>query len=86
MNTNAQTLLSTRLDELSALVEAYPLYIPVAAAADFLHIKEPALRASIESGSCPFGFSWRLGDRSAYKIPTITFVAWLTKGVYTLAA
>ena len=44
------------------------------------------IRASIESGNCPFGFLWRLGDRSAYKIPTITFVAWLTKGVYTLAA
>ncbi len=86
MNTNAQSLLSTRLNELSALVEAYPLDIPFGAAADFLHIKEPALRACIESGSCPFGFSWRLGERAAYKIPTLTFVAWLTKGVFTPAA
>ena len=33
-----------------------------------------------------FGISWKLGDRAAYKIPTITFVAWLTKGVYALSA
>ncbi len=86
MTDNARSLLSNRMDELSALVEEYPVYIPISAAADFLHIKEPALRASIESGNCPFGFSWRLGDRAAYKIPTLTFVAWLTKGVFTPAA
>ena len=86
MNHSANDLLATRISELSELVEKYPFYIPVGAAAEFLHIKEAALRASLESGSCPFGFSWKLGDRAAYKIPTLTFAAWLTKGVYTLAA
>lgn len=68
-------------EELQALVTEHPIYIPVAAAASFLHIKPEALRASIDQGHCPFGFSWKLGDRAGYKIPTITFMSWLTKGV-----
>ncbi len=66
---------------LSNLVSANPIYIPVSDVAGFLHVSPAALRASIDQGRCPFGFSWTLGTRSGYKIPTITFVAWLTKGV-----
>ena len=69
---------ATRLDQ---LIKDNPIYMPVAVVADFLHISPAALRASIDQGRCPFGFSWTLGARSGYKIPTITFVAWLTKGV-----
>ena len=68
------------MDELEQLVTAYPRYIPISAAAEFLHVKPDALRASIEQNRCPFGFCWRLGDRTAYKLPTLTFVSWFTKG------
>ena len=67
-------------DALHHLIEENPQYIPVTEAASFLHMAPCALRASIDQGRCPFGFSWKLGERSGYKIPTITFVAWYTKG------
>lgn len=70
---------------LDELIAAHPVYLPVLAVAEFLHMKPEALRASIEQGRCPFGFSWKLGDRSGYKIPTVTFVAWFTKGTNSLA-
>lgn len=72
--------------QLNQLVAAHPCYIPVAEAAAFLHMGADALRASIEQNRCPFGFSWKMGDRNGYKIPTITFVSWLTKGAVPLAA
>lgn len=80
MTERAQELLSNNLIALSQLVEQYPLYIPVVEAAALLHTTPASLRASMEQGRCPFGFSWQLGDRAGFKIPTITFVNWLTKG------
>ena len=80
MNKVAMDTLQKTLNEMSQLVETYPLYIPVLAAAQILHIKPEALRASIEQGRCPFGFCWQLGDRMAYKLPTLAFVAWITQG------
>lgn len=68
-------------DQLKQLCNKYPICIPVDALAEFLHVKPAGLRAAIEQGRCPFGFCWTLGKRSAYKIPTDTFVAWYTKGV-----
>ena len=68
------------LEELNELVTTYPRWIPISAAAEFLHVKPEALRASIEQGRCPFGFCWKLGDRMAYKLPTVTFFCWYTKG------
>ena len=73
-------------NELLALVAANPHYIPVTEAASFLHIRPEALRASIDQGRCPFGFSWTLGERSGYKIPTIAFFSWLTKGTVPIAS
>lgn len=73
-------------EQLNQLIQTYPVYIPVPVAAAFLHMGADALRASMEQGRCPFGFSWKLGDRSGYKIPTITFYAWVTKGTLTPAA
>ena len=78
MSEKAKEILKARMDAVSDLIERYPLYIPVIAAADFLHVGAEALRASIEQGKCPFGFCWRLGDRMAYKLPTLTFVCWVT--------
>lgn len=73
-------------EQLNQLIQTYPVYIPVSAAATFLHMGADALRASMEQGRCPFGFSWKLGDRNGYKIPTIAFVSWLTKGTLKLTA
>lgn len=70
--------------KLSDLCQKHPYFIPVDTAAAFLHVKPEGLRASIDQGRCPFGFSWTLGSRSGYKIPTITFFAWLTKGTLQL--
>lgn len=78
MSENAREILKERMDAMSDLIERYPLYIPVIAAAEFLHVGAEALRASIEQGKYPFGFCWRLGDRMAYKLPTLTFVCWVT--------
>lgn len=73
-------------EQLSALVANHPAYIPISEAASFLHINPECLRASIDQNRCPFGFSWQLGERSGYKIPTIAFVSWLTKGTFNPAA
>lgn len=80
MSETAQDFLHQNMADLSNLVETYPCYIPILAAAELLHIKPEALRASVEQGRCPFGFCWKLGDRIAYKIPTLAFVAWITHG------
>lgn len=80
MSDAAWKMLYTRMDEVSHLVEHYPLYLPVIVAAEALHMKPEALRASIEQGRCPFGFCWKLGNRMAYKVPTLAFVAWITHG------
>ena len=76
----AQAVLRANLTEVSQLIEKYPWYIPVMSAAEILHIKPEALRAAMEQNRCPFGFSWKMGDRSGYKIPTLAFVTWLMKG------
>lgn len=70
--------------ELRELCDKYPVSIPVNVVADFLHVKPAGLRASIDQGRCPFGFSWILGDRAGYKVPTTTFWAWYTKGTIPL--
>lgn len=75
-----------QFDELFEVVNKYPIYIPVAEVAAFLHMGPDALRASMEQNRCPFGFSWKLGDRNGYKIPTIAFVSWLTKGTFSPSA
>lgn len=70
-----------RFDELSEIIEKHQVCIPVVDAAAFVGVSPQCLRASIDQNRCPFGFSWRLGDRTGYKIPTIAFVSWLSKGV-----
>ena len=74
-----------RIDELKELCQEYPVCIPVRVAAKFLGMAEDCLRASIEQGRCPFGLGWQLGtQRMGFKIPTMAFVAWLTKGCMPL--
>lgn len=73
-----------RAGKLQDLLDRYPICIPVTVVAEFLHVSAEGLRASIDQGRCPFGFSWTLGARSGYKIPTVTFYTWLTKGAISL--
>lgn len=75
-----------QFEELSKIIQRHPIYIPVSEAAAFLHMGSDALRASMEQNRCPFGFSWKLGDRNGYKIPTVAFVSWLTKGTFSPAS
>lgn len=70
-----------RLEELKALCEAYPIYIPVREAAKYIGVAEDCLRAAMDQNRCPFGFSWRLGERGGYKIPTMAFASWMAKGI-----
>lgn len=70
-----------RLEELKALCEAHPIYIPVREAAKYLGVAEDCLRAAMDQNRCPFGFSWRLGERGGYKIPSVAFATWLAKGI-----
>lgn len=75
-----------RIDELKALCSKYPVAIPVKEAALFLGISPDCLRESCLQGSCPFGFGWRsVGcDKAGFKIPTISFWSWLTKGTVAI--
>lgn len=73
-----------RIDELKELCREYPVCIPVRVAAGFIGVAETCLRAAMDQNRCPFGFTWRLGERGGYKIPTIAFASWLTKGCMPL--
>ena len=68
-------------NKLKDLVSANPIYIPLPIVASFLGMDPATLRASIEQNRCPFGFSWKIGERAGFKIPTVTFLAWFTKGI-----
>lgn len=72
-----------KLNELYALVEKYPLYIPLPTVATFLGADADGLRSCIEKGQCPFGIGWQKDIRGykAFKIPTVTFYLWYTQGV-----
>ena len=72
-----------KLGELQTLVSAHPLYIPVPEAAAFLGMDPASLRASIDSGNCPFALGWQKDIKGyrAYKIPTVPFYLWITQGV-----
>lgn len=72
------------IESLKELVKKHPVSIPVRAVAQFLGVSENGLRASMDQNRCPFGFSWTLGERSGYKISSIAFFAWVTKGMIPL--
>lgn len=70
-----------RIDDLNALVEKYPQYIPLPEIAKLLGANAEGLRHSIEMGQCPFGIAWQKDIRGnrAFKIPTLTFYLWYTQ-------
>lgn len=74
------TAVQERLSALEALVEKYPLKIPLTAAADFLAMNTDGLMAALLRGNTPFGFGYQKqdgGNRVAV-IPTATFYIWYT--------
>lgn len=68
--------------KLNALIEEYPIYIPIAKAADYLGMNPESLRCAIDQGRASFGFSWKSGMQGnrAFKVPTIAFYNWVTQG------
>ncbi len=72
-----------KMEQLNQLIEAYPNYLPLPKCASFLGVDDNGLRRAIETNQCPFGLAWKRPDAAnrAFKIPTLTFVAWYTKGI-----
>ncbi len=64
-----------RQEELKALCKKYPIEIPVAEAAKFLHIKPESLRYAIDQGKIAGAFCWRKpGSKNAsFSIQTLPF-------------
>lgn len=71
--------IASKLEELDALVEKNPLYIPIPKLSKFLGVTPDGLRASMEHGQCPFGFAWQQGANRGFKVPTIPFYLWYTQ-------
>ena len=51
MSNSFSSAVTDRLTALGELADQSPLYIPISAAADYLHVKEAGLRAAIEQGT-----------------------------------
>ena len=69
-----------KLNELEALVEKYPIKMPLREVAIFLDVNEEGLRAALMRGNAPFGFAYQKED-GAYRvivIPTVKFYLWYT--------
>ncbi|MCM1023854.1 MAG: hypothetical protein NC395_07320 [Prevotella sp.] len=70
------SFLNDDLNKIDALIERYPLRIPIPAVADFFSMDENSVRAAVEGGA--FGFAWRKSGKAnkAYCVPTAQFVRW----------
>lgn len=70
-----------KLDDLIQICEKYPDKIPLPDCAHFMGINTESLRASIETGTCPFGIGWlkKNANCRAFYIPTTTFYLWYTQ-------
>lgn len=68
-------------EELKALTEKYPIYLPLPVVAKFMGMNAEGLRCAIEQGRAPFGISWQKDahGNKAFKIPTVTFFYWYTQ-------
>lgn len=72
---------AAKLNELVAIVEENPVYIPLPRVAALLGMDAEGLRNSIEKGNCPFGLAWQktIGGYKSFKIPTVPFYLWYTQ-------
>lgn len=80
MKLNMPPEVENNLDQLYAMCEKNPVYIPLPEVAKFLGAKPDGIRSSIERKNCPFGFMWQIGENRICKIPTATFFLWYTCG------
>ena len=69
------------MEKLNALVEKYPIDIPLPEAAKLMGMNPESLRAAIDCGSFKPGYSWRKENtlNKGYKIATIPFYLWYTQ-------
>lgn len=73
MNENIVQKLRT-LDEICT---QYADSIPVQVVADYVGCTPAALRNAMLAQTCPFGYAWKNGARSAFCIPTVRFYNWI---------
>ncbi|PKM62324.1 MAG: hypothetical protein CVU97_05880 [Firmicutes bacterium HGW-Firmicutes-21] len=75
-------IIKDRLTEINQIIDEHPQYIPLPVIAKLLGANAEGLRRSIENGQCPFGIAWQktIHGNRAFKIPTLTFYLWYTKG------
>ena len=74
------SVITERIGVLEALIEKYPLKIPLTKVAEFLDVNADGLMAALMRGNTPFGFAYQKqdgGNRVAV-IPTATFYLWFT--------
>ena len=71
-----QAFLDEDINKIDALIEQYPLRLPIPVIAEFLKMNLGSVRAAVECGA--FGFAWRKSGKlnKAYCIPTVQFVRW----------
>lgn len=69
------------MERLNALVEKYPIDIPLPEVAKLMGTNPDCLRAAIDCGSFKPGYSWRKEKAlsKGYKIATIPFYLWYTQ-------
>ena len=69
------------MEKLNALVEEYPVSIPLAEVAKLMGMNPDSLHAAIDCGSFKPGYSWRKENAlsKGYKIATIPFYLWYTQ-------
>lgn len=81
MKLTIPTAVADKLNALDALVDQYPVQIPVKACAEFLSIGQDSLRRSIETGNCPFALGWQKAGAAnrAFCVPTVPFYLWYTQ-------
>ena len=61
MTSTFSSAVTDRLTALSELADRYPLYVPVSAAAEFLHVKETGARCLYRTGHLPLRYQLEAG-------------------------
>lgn len=68
------------MEKLVNIYREYPKKIPLKVVAELIGINEEGIKATVQSGKCPFGLGYQLkakGNRVTV-IPTLTFLMWYT--------
>lgn len=72
--------IKNKLRELEALMNEYPLKLPLVKVAEFLGMNEDGLKAALVRGNVPFGFGYQKADNGyrVFVIPSVPFYCWYT--------